>query len=185
MKKSNLILLGALVAIVFFTLAFQLTTHHYAKENNRKKTSAIRLSQDRTSVSFKGIKTNAPLRIILEQDSLHKIQVEAPNYLIDSVKTSVLNDTLLIETPKNVRKRDSVVVNIKLKSLHHLKLDGHSLVVSKKVIVGEELHLALRGHSSAQLQLQFEHMFYSNSSDGTVDISGDIKNIEIVNPQKE
>ncbi|WP_422860249.1 GIN domain-containing protein [Flagellimonas sp. S174] len=63
------------------------------------------MSHDRTSVSFEGIKTNAPLRIILEQDSLHKIQVEAPNHLIDSVKTSLVNDTLLIETRKNVRKK--------------------------------------------------------------------------------
>nr|WP_298999195.1 DUF2807 domain-containing protein [uncultured Allomuricauda sp.] len=84
-----------------------------------------------------------------------------------------------------LEKKDSVVVKVKLRSLHRLKLDEYSVIVSENVISGKELHLELRGHSSAQLQLQFGYMFYSNSSDGTVDISGDIKNIKIVNAQKE
>ncbi|WP_435622729.1 GIN domain-containing protein [Flagellimonas sp.] len=185
MKKSNLILFGALGAILIFTLAFQLTTHRYIKEDNRKRATATRVTEERTITPFKGISTMAPIKIVLVQDSLQKIQIEAPSYLIDSVKTYVANDTLSIETPNDIRKRDSVKVHITLKTLEHLQLGSYSIIESKDTIAGNELNLQLKGHSAAQLLLKYEHMNYSNTSDGLVDIAGDIKNIKIVNVQKE
>ena len=185
MKKSNLILFGALGAILIFTLAFQLTTHRYIKEEDRKRATATRVTKERTITPFKGISTVAPIKIILVQDSLQEIQVEAPNYLIGSIKTSVKNDTLSIETSNDIRKRDSVKVHVTLKTLEHLQLGSHSVVESKDTIVGNELNLQLKGHSAAQLLLKYERMNYGNTSDGLVDISGDIKNIKIVNVQIE
>ncbi|MEM9076084.1 MAG: DUF2807 domain-containing protein [Bacteroidota bacterium] len=185
MKKSNLILFGALAAILIFTLVFQLTTHHYVRQYGKERTTATNVIEQRTLSTFKGITTSAPIKIVLVQDSLQKIQVEAPNYLVDSVKTLVANDTLSIETPDGIGKRDSVKVFVALKTLKHLQLDSYSSIESKDTIVGKELNLQLRGHSTAQLLLKFEHMNFSNTSDGLVDITGDIKNIKIVNIQKE
>ena len=185
MKKSNLILFGALAAILVFTLIFQLTTHHYIKKEDRERTTATRVTEERTVASFKSIKSIGALSIVLVQDSLYKVQVEAPNHLIDSVRTDVVQDTLVIESKKNIKKRDSVVMHITLKSLEHLGLDTYSTIKSKGPISGNELNLELKGQSAAKLLLNYEHMQYSNSSDGTVDISGDIKNIKIVNVQKE
>ncbi|MEM9363724.1 MAG: DUF2807 domain-containing protein [Bacteroidota bacterium] len=185
MKKSNLILFGALAAILIFTLVFQLTTHHYMKQEDSKRIIATRVSEERTIVSFKSIKTNGALHVILVQDSLHKVHVEAPNHLIDSVNTAVLQDTLFIKSKKGIKKRDSVVINVSLKSLEFLELDTYSTVTSKDSISGDELNLELKGESEAKLLLNYEHMRYSNTSEGTVDISGDIKTIKIVNVQKE
>ncbi|MEM8846672.1 MAG: DUF2807 domain-containing protein [Bacteroidota bacterium] len=185
MKKSNLILFGALAAILIFTLVFQLTTHHYMKKEDGERAMATRISEERTVTTFKNIKSIGTLSIILVQDSLHKVQVEAPNHLIDSVRTNVVQDTLFIESKKNIKKRDSVLIHITLKSLEHLGLDTYSGIESKGSISGNELNLELQGQSAAKLLLNYEHMRYSNSSNGTVDISGDIKNIKIVNVQKE
>lgn len=185
MKKSNLILLGALATILIFTLAFQLTVHHYVKEDNKNRASIKRESEERKTLAFKSIKANGPLRIHLSQNNLQKVRVEAPNQILDSIKTSVVKDTLFIETLKNVRERDSVVIEVILPLLSYLQLGDKCHVESKGVISGEELYLELLEHSSAQLQLQFERMLYSNSSDGVVDITGETKNIKIISPKKE
>ena len=185
MKKSNLILFGALAAILIFTLVFQLTTHHYMKKEDRERTTATRVGEERSVASFKSIKSIGALSIVLVQDSLHKVRVEAPNHLIDSVRTNVVQDTLFVESKKNIKKRDSVLIYITLKSLKHLGLDTYSSIESKGSISGNELNLELKGQSTAKLLLNYEHMQYSNSSDGAVDVSGDIKNIKIVNVQKE
>nr|WP_299343690.1 DUF2807 domain-containing protein [Allomuricauda sp.] len=185
MKKSNLILLGTLAVILIFTLTFQLTVHQYIKEDNKTRASITRETKERKIPSFTGIKALVPLRIQVGQDSLQKVWIEAPNHLIDSVRTSVINDTLLIEASKNVKKRDSIVVKVTLQLLNHLQLGDKCHIKSESIISGEELYLELTRHSSAQLQLRYESVLYSNSSDGVVDIDGEIETIKIINPQKK
>ncbi|TAI49165.1 GIN domain-containing protein [Flagellimonas allohymeniacidonis] len=185
MKKSNLILISALIAIVFFSLAFQLTVHSYIKEDKANKVPEVFRSEERKTDSFGSIKTGERLRILLFQDSIQSVTVKANNSIIDSVQTSVDDGELLIKMSKDIRKKDSIVVEISCPEISALRLSGKSYVESNGILSGEQLRLELDGSSSVNLELNYKTVLYNNTSDGDIEIQGDIKNIQITNQPKE
>jgi hypothetical protein len=185
MKKSNLILLSALGALLFFSLAFQLSVHSYVRKADANKVPTKTVVENREVSSFNGISVNSRIKVLFKQTDVPSLTVEAPDHLIDSISTSVLNEKLVIEIIKKMNRKDSITIRVNNPELVLLKLgsEAHFKTVGK--ISGEELNLMFTDESSADMELSYDFLKHENTSTGIVNIKGKINHVEFSNKNKE
>lgn len=180
MKKSSLILWGALIAILLFSFIFQLSVHSYVKEGKALIKPVQMLTQNRQLAHFKAIKANGRLKIIMEQQDAVAIQVNAPDYIIDSIRTLIVDDILDISVVSSLKKKDSIVLRISNPEFHGLKLSSEVSVESVGILSGTNLDLKFSDKSSGKLELSYEQLNYSNTSTGSVNLNGKINQLNFM-----
>ncbi len=185
MKKSNLILLGALGAIIFFSLTFQLSVHSYVRKGKADMIPVEMVKATRNLPSFSGISTKDNIKIIFQQTDLTQLRIEAPNYLIDSISTVVYNEELTISVSKKLRNNDSITIRINNPFLNSLKLGGSSHFETGKKVSGKTLELVFSDESSGILELSYDSVRQNNTSSGTFTIKGDIQEIDLTQNKKQ
>ncbi len=185
MKKSNLILLVALGIALFFTLVFQLSVHSNVKKAEANKVAVEIISESRATFHFNGIVSKNRVKVIFNQSEDSKVVVEAPEYIIDSVSTFVVNQKLVIQVSEKLKKKDSILIHIDHTALNSLELNDSSHFETNGQISGENLHLEFKDESSANLNLSYDFVKYINNTEGTVNLQGEIKEIELASNKKQ
>lgn len=185
MKKSNLILLSVLGALLFFSLAFQLSVHSHIRNGGANKVPIKMVSEDRSMPSFNSISVDSRVKILFQQRETPNIAIEAPNHLIDSINTSVLNEELVIEVIKKLKKKDSITIRIDNPELTSLKLGSQAHFKTMGKVSGEKLNLIFYDESSADMELSYDFLKHENTSTGIVNIKGKINQIDFNNEKKE
>lgn len=179
MKKSNLILLGAVVAIVFFSLIFQLSVHGYIKKERANQKPVEMVMEMRDTPAFTAISAKGRVKIKFEQDTTRFVQIHAPNYILDSLFTKVNESRLDIELGVGLKKKDSVLIHITNPSLNGILLHTNASFETLEMISGSNLELDFKDESSGKLELNYTHVTYRNTTTGSVDLKGEIANIKL------
>lgn len=185
MKKSNLILLGALAAIVFFSLIFQLSVHSYVKEGKANQKPVEVISQTREVSTFAEIKAEGPMKILFEQDVNPALEIMAPNYIVDSIRTKMTNQTLDIVVGSKLKKKDSIIVRIANPELRALTVGSNTHFETVGQISGTHLHLQFNENSSGNLDLKYDSLKHENNSTGTVILNGKVTSINLTENKEE
>ncbi|WP_420400070.1 GIN domain-containing protein [Flagellimonas sp.] len=180
MKKSSLILWGALIAILLFSFIFQLSVHSYVKEGKALIKPVKMQTQNRQLARFTVVKVNGRLKILMEQQDTAAIQISAPDYIIDSIRTLIVDDTLDISVASPLKKKDSIVLRISNPEFHGLKFSSEVSVESVGILSGANLDLKFRDKSSGKLELSYEQLNYSNTSTGSVHLNGKINQLNFM-----
>ncbi|MEX0363344.1 MAG: DUF2807 domain-containing protein [Allomuricauda sp.] len=180
MKKSSLILWGALIAILLFSFIFQLSVHSYVKEGKALMKPVQMLTQNRQLGHFIAIKANGRLKILMEQQDTVAIQVNAPDYIIDSIGTLIVNDTLDITVASSLKKKDSIVLRISNPEYLGLHFSSEASVESVGTLSGANLDLKFSDKSSGKLELSYEQLNYNNTSTGSVQLNGKINQLNFM-----
>ncbi len=185
MKKSNLILLGALGTALFFSLVFQVAVHSNIKKGKANEIPVKITSEFRTVSYFDAIKAANRVKIVFNQNDTVKVSVTAPNNIIDSVSTKVVNKKLVINTSNKLKKTDSVLLHIDAPMLTKIDLSDNSHFETSGQISGERLNLEFKDKSSGNLNLSYDFVRYINNTEGTVNLQGEIKKIDFVSNKKQ
>ncbi|RDY61239.1 GIN domain-containing protein [Flagellimonas nanhaiensis] len=185
MKKSNLILLGGLASIFFFSLIFQLRVHSYVKEE-KKNQKTVQIVLDKRDVPhFTSILAEGRMKVVFNQQSEQKLEIHAPNYVLDSISTKVANQILKIKLGKGLKKKDSIILHVSQEQLHGIALKSNVHFETVGQVYGDSISIDINDESSANLNLAFKHVAYGNSSSGEVNLKGEIATIEIKTNQEE
>ncbi|TMU56914.1 GIN domain-containing protein [Flagellimonas algicola] len=177
MKKSSLILWGALIAILLFSFIFQLFVHSYVKEGKANIKPVQMLKQNRQLSHFTVIKASGRLKILMEQQDAVGIEVNAPDYIIDSIRTLIIDDTLDISVVSSLKKKDSIILRISNPEYHGLQFSSETSVESVGTLSGTNLDLKFSDKSSGNLELSYERLNYTNTSTGSVNLNGKINQL--------
>ncbi|MEX0312850.1 MAG: DUF2807 domain-containing protein [Allomuricauda sp.] len=184
MKKSNLILLGALGAAIFFSLVFQLSVHSNVKKEKANEVPVEVVSESRTLSLFDGILIEDRISVVFRQSETSKVVVNAPNYIIDSVITETVDRNLIIKATKKLKKKDSIHIQIDHPTLTALELHNNSHFEADGQISGGQLNLIFKDNSSANLNLDYDAVKYTNNTQGKVNLQGEIKKIDLVSDKE-
>ncbi|WP_420602143.1 GIN domain-containing protein [Flagellimonas sp.] len=179
MKKSNLILLCALGMAIFFTLVFQLTVHSNVRKGKSNEVAVKTISESRDIPYFEKIVVKNRIKVIFRQNDTSSVLVEAPNYIIDSISTTLINNELVLSVSKKLKKKDSILIQIDNPILTSVKLSNNAHFDTAGKVSGKELHLELKDASSGNLSLDYENMEYINNTEGSIAIQGEIKKIAL------
>ncbi len=185
MKRSNLILLGALAAIVFFSLIFQLSVHSYVKKTKANQKPVEMISQTREVSNFTKIKAEGPMQVLFEQDMNSALEIKAPNYIVDSVQTKITDQTLEIAVGSKLKKKDSIIVQITNPELQALTLGSKTHFETVGEVSGTHLYLRFNDNSSGNLNLKYDSLKHENYSTGTVILNGKVTSINLTENKEE
>ena len=117
--------------------------------------------------------------MIFRQNDTSSVLVEAPNYIIDSISTTLINNELVLSVSKKLKKKDSILIQIDNPILTSVKLSSNAHFETVGKVSGNELHLELKDASSGNLNLDYENMEYINNTEGSIAIQGEIKKIAL------
>ena len=185
MKRSNLILLGALGAILLFSTAFQLTVNRYAHVIENRPKSDTWNSTTRNVDAFTKVSTDSDITLVYQKGAESQLEIKTNVLFLDSITTQVEQGTLKIDVLKTLKRKDSIAIVITNPTLTSIALGGESHLIGKDTLKGNRLTLELKEKSSANIILDYAKVEYSNTSSGTVNIKGILNQININNAIKK
>lgn len=185
MKKSNLILLSALGAILLFSSAFQLTVNRYARRIEQKPKTAKWNTVSRNVAKFDQVSTNAAITLVYQKGITPKLEIQTNVPFVDSITTKVVKGELKIDLLKSLKHNDSVAIVITNPELSGIRLGGESHFIGKDTLSGNHITMVLTNKSSAKIILDYNTVEYTNTSSGSVDIKGILNQIKITDPMKK
>ncbi|WP_299536187.1 DUF2807 domain-containing protein [Ulvibacterium sp.] len=177
MKRSNLMVLGALGALFVFMTALQVRMKGYVKEEVQRDYGKF-IQNARKVSEFRAIVVGDGIQVDFEQTPQTTIRIEARENLMSFVQTEIIGETLIIEKTKEMRGKDSVRVFISNAHLDSLKVGPGASFTTLGAVSGEDLKLIFRGESEGDMELNYELVQCSFSSDAEVGITGNSKEIK-------
>ncbi len=178
MKRSNLILLGALAAIFFFMTALQVRMNGYVKEEVLRDYGNF-VDDARTLPKFENIAVTDGIKVFFDQNDTSSIQVEAREELLDFITTKVVDETLVIEKTKRMREKDSVSVFISNPKLDSLNVNSASFY-TKGLVMGNVLKMVFSDGADGNLELTYELLECSFSESSNVSLTGNSKKMNFM-----
>ncbi|WP_425237492.1 GIN domain-containing protein [Ulvibacterium sp.] len=176
MKTSNLIVLGALGAIFVFMTALQVRMRGYVKEEVLQDYGNF-IKKNREVSEFKRIVIRDGIQVDFKQSPETTISIEAREDLMSFIKTETVEETLILEKTKQMRGKDSVKVFVSNARLNSLNVSSGASFVTLGMVSGNDLKLVFRGESEGNLELNYESVQCTFSSDSEVSLTGNSKKI--------
>jgi hypothetical protein len=161
---KNKLIAGIVVSLV---LTMLLTSCLYGIKGNGKVVKSDRLTE-----KFEAISASAGIEVILLQDSVIKVVVEADENLQEIIKTEVSNGKLKIYPIKRISSCVSKKVYVTFRSIHELQASSGADVSSKMELKMTALQISVSSGASIHLSLTGEKVNVEVSSGGDIDLTG-------------
>ena len=151
-----------------------LSSCFYGIKGNRK---VVKI--ERQVGMFESIAVSAGIDVILIQDSIVKIMVEADENLQDNIKTEVSNGELKIYPEKQIRSSKAKKVFVTFKTIHSLEASSGSGIKSKSELKLSSLDLSASSGANIDLSLVVNNLNVEGNSGGDIDLSGLADNLSV------
>jgi len=137
------------------------------------------LKTERQVGMFESISASAGIEVILLQDSVVKVEVEADENLQDNIKTEVSNGELKIYPEKQIRSSKAKKVFVTFKTIHSLEASSGSDIKSKSELKLSSLDLSASSGANIDLSLVVNNLNVEGNSGGDIDLSGLADNLSV------
>ncbi|NQZ43918.1 MAG: DUF2807 domain-containing protein [Flavobacteriaceae bacterium] len=179
MKTSNLIALGGVALLFMLSIAFQSRVHYHVKKE-RKAGFGARMTQDRPLDYFEGIRIEAPIHVVFTQDSIGSIAVSAPEEIIDSVTTQIVDRVLYLSLNGKKRGKDTILIKIHNPKLESLELTNGSFENSG-TLQCTTFRLQMADKSHCRLRLDSPLLEVANEKGADLTLEGTTEQINFIN----
>lgn len=157
------------IALVFvFTLSI---AHTYAQ---RVKGNGKIVQKTRNIGSFDGVGVSGSFDVILVSGNEGKLEISVEENLEPYLITEVKDGNLKIKWKKgtNIRTTKSTQVKVHFKEISSLAMSGSGDIISKDVIKGKSLDIAVAGSGDIKLDMQVQKAQSAISGSGDIELSG-------------
>ena len=137
------------------------------------------VKSERQVEMFESIKASAGIEVILSQDSVVKVVVEADDNLQEIIKTEVSNGTLKIFPEQPIRSCTAKRVYVTIKTIHSLEVSSGSEVKSQSELKMPSLGLSASSGAKVDLALAVDRLGVEASSGGNIGLSGSAENLDV------
>ena len=168
MKKISLIFVCSLFISLLLSSCF------YGIKGNGKVVKSERQVED-----FKSIDVSAGLELVLIQDSVIKVVVEADENLQEIIKTEVSHGKLKIYPETGIRYASSKKVFVTFKAIGSLHASSGSEVKSKMELKMNSIDISVSSGADLDLAISASKMSVDGNSGANVDLSGSAENLDV------
>ena len=169
MKKISI---PVFVASILICLVF--TSCLYGIKGNHKVVKSERQVSD-----FGAISASAGIEVILIQDSVVKVIVEADSNLQEIIKTEVSNGELKIYPKKRISTCESKKVYVTFRTIHALTASSGSEIKAAAGIKLESLQVSVSSGADINLQIIANKLNAEGSSGGNIELKGSAETFEV------
>lgn len=128
---------------------------------------------------FESISASAGIEVILSQDSVVKVVVEADDNLQEIIKTEVSNGKLKIFPEKPIRSCKAKRVLVTFKTIHALEVSSGSEVKSKLELKMPSLDLTASSGAKVDLALAVNSLGVEASSGADIGLTGSAESLDV------
>ncbi len=123
--------------------------------------------ESRQMVSFEKVINEGFFNVVITNDSVYQVVVEAESNIIPYINTVVNGHSLIIDTKKNINANYRITIYVKSPLVKHVSLKGSGLIKLDS-LAGNEFKAEIKGSGEIEGKLIF------NSVDAIIDGSGSI-----------
>ncbi len=139
-------------------------------------------TENRSVSSFTGIEVSGNAEIIIKQDSVYSVKVEADENLLNHIMTEVDGNTLEIypRNHANLKSTRGIKVYISGPSIIYYKASGACIISTEnKITSTEKVYIDLSGASDVRMELMAPTIEAELSGAGSIIISGQTKDFKV------
>ncbi len=134
---------------------------------------------ERQLASFESISVSAGLEVILSQDSIAKVIVEADSNLQEIIKTEVSNGELKIFPKKRISFCESKRILVTFKTIHAVEASSGAEVKSKMELKIPSLQISVSSGANIELKVAANKLNVEGSSGGNLNLSGTTESLDV------
>ncbi len=134
---------------------------------------------ERQLASFESISASAGLEVILSQDSIAKVIVEADSNLQEIIKTEVSNGELKIFPKKRISFCESKRILVTFKTIHAVEASSGAEVKSKMELKIPSLQISVSSGANIELKVAANKLNVEGSSGGNLNLSGTTESLDV------
>ena len=137
------------------------------------------VKSERQVETFGSVSVSAGIEVILMQDSVLKVMVEADDNLQENIKTEVTNGMLKIYPRKPIRSCTAKKVFVSIRTIQSLEASSGSEVLSKLELKLPSLELSSSSGARVNLALAVNMLNVESSSGADIRLSGSAENLDV------
>lgn len=179
MKTSNLIVLIGAAMLFVMSLFFQGRVHYHVKQERVAGYGATE-TQSRAIARFDRIQVGENIKVVFSQDSITTLNVQGPREVLDSIKTTVLQNELRISLESRRKTKDTIKVFVNNDNLSELVLTG-GYFENKGMLRTEKFYLKMDKDSDCTLNLNAEILEVDLAKGAGLDLKGKTEQIIFIN----
>jgi hypothetical protein len=128
--------------------------------------------EERDIGEFTGLKVSSGIDVVIRQGNEISLELEADDNLHDVIITEVVDNTLKIDTRKNIRKAKSKKVFLVYEDLNRIRISSSGDVTSENTLQTDRLDIDLSSAGDLNLEVEAEKISCDISSAGDARLSG-------------
>lgn len=129
--------------------------------------------------TFRAVSASAGLEVILSQDSVVKVIVEADDNLQEIIKTEVSNGELKIYPKQRISSCEAKRVYVTFNTIHAVEASSGAEVKSKMGLKMPSLQISASSGADIDLSLTVKNLNVDGSSGGNILLSGSSESFEV------
>jgi len=136
------------------------------------------IKQDRKISPFNKLEVSGAYTIVLKQDSVTSVSVEADENLQESITTKTEGKKLIIENKKSICGSKDMIVYVTTPDIKSIDLSGAVELNSTSNIYGDELGLYLSGASEMSISTSLDKLKIVCSGSGKLSLKGNADEVD-------
>jgi hypothetical protein len=137
------------------------------------------VKSERQVAIFESISASAGIDVILTQDSVVKVVVEADDNLQENIKTEVSNGELKIYPEKQIRSCKAKRVYVSFKTVHAIDGSSGADIKSTSRLKLPILEISASSGANIDLALEGDGLTAESSSGGVINLTGTVNNLSV------
>lgn len=134
--------------------------------------------QTRTVGDFTGIEAGDAFDIKITQSDVNSVKINAPENVLEQIKTDVKDGILVISTAGNIKGDDDITIAISVKSLTSIEVSGASDIKSENQLICDKLSILTNGAGDIHLDLKANDIKADISGAGDVTLKGSTQTLD-------
>ncbi len=173
MIKFIITLTTIAVTLLFSSCKMDLDLGNGIDGNRNVKTETRTITEPFTKVLVK-----RGLEVILEQNEITSVEVEADENLLKHITTTVENGTLIVTSDQNIDQAEARIVRIKMPTIETLETTSGASIKTRNTIRGTNLTAKSSSGSELTAELEYEKVHAESTSGSDLTLSGKALKLE-------
>ncbi len=161
------IIIAILISLSFSSCKTNIDWGSGTKGNGNVTTETRKIDQDFTS-----IEVSAAIEVVIEQTNQKSVSVEAESNLQNLIETKVSNGVLKISPSDNYNTTKTVIVHVKMPTIHTLEASSSAKITSTNTLKSENLTISASSAAEIDLNTESDEIKCKSSSGSNISITG-------------
>lgn len=126
---------------------------------------------------FDKVSSSRGIEVIVEQDSVAEVKVEADENLLKHITTRVENGTLVVSSDENIDSAEKKIVHVKTAQIKSLEATSGSGISTKSTLKGTSIQVKTSSGSEINASVEYDKVVTESSSGSNLTVSGKALNV--------